>query len=203
MGESDHDLLEVPMSPEPLPDFRHVLLLSRGGLNAAELAECHGVLCGMICGENGNTAQDFLAHLSTLELAVDAGTALHDAMIEAFESTVQQLADAELRFNLWLPDDEQPLDERTQALAQWCTGFLAGLGVGGPLEKLSQEAAEALGDLQQIARAGFSAPSDDAEEMSQDEENEQAFVEIVEYVRVVTLILREELRGPGADDPIH
>jgi len=200
--------MENLMSPDPLPDFGHVLLLSRGELEAAELAECHGVLCGMICGENGNTAHDFMSHLATLELAVEAGTSLHDVMNEAFDSTMQQLADQELRFRLWLPDDEQPLEERTQSLAQWCTGFLAGLGVGGPLPELSEEATEALGDLQQIARAGLSsAQADDTEETAEpepdDEENEKAFYEIVEYVRVVTLILREEMRGPGVDDPIH
>jgi uncharacterized protein len=191
------------MPPDPLPDFRHAVLISHGGLDAAELAECHGVLCGMICGENGGTAEDFMRHLATLELAVEAGTALHEVMREAFASTVQQLADEELRFALWLPDDEQPLEERTRSLAQWCTGFLAGLGVGGPLQPLSAEATEALADLQQIARAGLSAYADEAEMPEQQEENEQAFSEIVEYVRVVALILREELRGPGVDDPIH
>jgi uncharacterized protein YgfB (UPF0149 family) len=191
------------MPPDQLPDFRHTLVLSRGGLDAAELAECHGVLCGMICRENGSTAKDFLAHLATLELAVGPGGALHDVMLEVFSSTVQQLADDELRFNLWLPDDEHSLDERTRSLAQWCTGFLAGLGLGGPLQALSDEAAEALSDLQQIARAGLSAYADDAGKMEADEENEQAFSEIVEYVRVVILILREELRGPDANDPIH
>jgi hypothetical protein len=102
-----------------------------------------------------------------------------------------------------LPDDEQPLGERTNSLAHWCTGFLAGLGVGGPMPDLSAEAAEALQDLQQIAMAGFLAQADDAADGAEDEVNETAFFEIVEYVRVVTLILREELRGPGVDDPIH
>jgi uncharacterized protein len=191
------------MPPDKLPDFRHALMLSRGGLDASELAECHGVLCGMVCRENGSTAADFLRHLVTLELAVNPGGALHDVMLEAFNSTVQQLADDELRFALWLPDDEHSLDERTQALAQWCTGFLAGLGLGGPLQALSDEASEALSDLQQIARAGLSAYADESGNAEGDEENEQAFSEIVEYVRVVILILREELRGPGVDDPIH
>lgn len=196
-------LSEVSMPPERLPDFRHTLALSRGGLDASELAECHGVLCGMICRENGSGPKDFLAHLATLELAVSPGGALHDVMLEVFNSTWQQLADDELRFNLWLPDDEYSLDERTRSLAQWCTGFLAGLGLGGPLQALSEEASEALSDLQQIARAGLSAYGDDAAATETDEENEQAFSEIVEYVRVVILILREELRGPGANDPIH
>jgi len=191
------------MPPDALPDFHHVLLLSHGGLDAPELAECHGVLCGMICGESGQTAQDFLSLLATLQLVAESDGMLHDAMIEAFESTVQQLEDEDMGFHLWLPDDDQPLSERTQSLAQWCTGFLAALGLGEPLSSLSGEAAEALQDLEQIARAGFSLHADDAGQKPVAEENEQAFSEIVEYVRIVTLILREELRGPGDDDRIH
>ena len=95
------------------------------------------------------------------------------------------------------------MDERTRSLAQWCTGFLAGLGLGAPLQALSEESSEALQDLQQIAQAGFSIQGDDADQEGLEEENEQAFFEIVEYVRVVTLILREELRGPGQGDQIH
>ena len=66
-----------------------------------------------------------------------------------------------------------------------------------------REAAEALDDVQQIARAGFASSADEAEALAQEEEDERAFVEIVEYVRVVILILREEWRGPRIDDPIH
>ncbi len=188
------------MSIERLPDFRHAVLMSHGSLDAAELAECHGVLCGILCGENGNTADHYFIHLAKLEFAVEAGSGLHEALTEAFESTVLLLEDEDLRFNLWLPDDEEPLRERTDSLAHWCTGFLAGLGVAGPLPTLSAEALEALQDVRQIAMAGFLGQADGDEEM---EDDETAFFEIVEYVRVVTLMLREELRGPGADDPIH
>lgn len=191
------------MAPDALPDFQHALLLSRGGLNAPELSECHGVLCGMICRGSIGSVNDFLSSLEELQLGTAAGSHLHEVMAEAFHSTQQQLADAELRFHLWLPDDDQPLEERTLALAQWCTGFLAGLGLGGPLQSMSVEAGEALEDLRQIAGAGFDTGPEKPGAIEPEEDDEQAFTEIVEYVRVVTLILREELRGPGADDPIH
>jgi len=182
-----------------LPDFHHTLMLSHGDLESAELSECHGVLCGMICGDHGHSAEEFMTHLGTLELLTESGAGLGDMMHEAFTSTMQQLSDEELRFDLWLPDDDQPLAERTLALAHWCTGLLAGLGLGGPMPALSDEATEALDDLKEIARAEFSDDSGGEEA----EANEQAFYEIVEYVRVVTLILREELRGPGTEDQIH
>ena len=66
----------------------------------------------------------------------------------------------------------------------------------GSLDGLSDEAGEALRDLQQIATACLSGDDDG-------EAEEQAFAEIVEYVRVVALVLREDLRGPGAGESIH
>ena len=192
------------MPPDPLPDFHHALMLSRGSLDAPELAECHGVLCGMICAETGKTADEFIAQLQSLQLLDQPGMALHEVMVEAFESTLQQLEDSDMQFSLWLPDDDQPLDQRTDALAQWCTGLLAGLGLAGSLPEISEEAREALDDLQQIARAAYATfDDDDALPVGGEEDDERAFTEIVEYVRVVTLMLREELRGPGADDAIH
>jgi uncharacterized protein YgfB (UPF0149 family) len=201
-----------------MPDFHHALLLSRGNLNAAELAECHGVLCGLICRNGAVTHQDYLAQLAALQLVEAPGQALHELLAEAHISTMQQLADMDLGFNLWLPDDDQPLEERTDSLAQWCTGFLAGIGLGGELPALSSEAVEALEDMRQIARASYPkvvitdadreevmdfASGDEDLDDPGEESDENAFMEIVEYVRVVTLMLCEEMRGPGADDRIH
>lgn len=211
------------MSPDPMPDFHHALLLSRGALNAAELAECHGVLCGLICRNGAVTHQDYLAQLAALQLVEDPGQPLKELFADAHISTMQQLADMDLGFNLWLPDDDQPLDERTDALAQWCTGFLAGIGLGGDLPALSEEALEALEDMRQIARASYPkvamTDADRAEVMDfasaemdlgdtdpadeGEESDENALMEIVEYVRVVTLMMCEEMRGPGAEDRIH
>jgi uncharacterized protein YgfB (UPF0149 family) len=211
------------MSPDPMPDFHHALLLSRGSLNAAELAECHGVLCGLICRNGAVTHQDYLVHLATLQLVDEPGKPLKELFADAHISTVQQLSDMDLGFNLWLPDDDQPLEERTDALAQWCTGFLAGIGLGGELPTLSEEAIEALEDMRQIARANYPkiaiTDADRAEVMDfvadeiaatglddeehADESDETAFMEIVEYVRVVTLMMCEEMRGPGLEDRIH
>lgn len=206
------------MSPDPMPDFHHAMLLSRGNLDAAELAECHGVLCGLICRNGAVTPSDYLAQLATLQLVAEPEKALAELFAEAHESTIQQLADIDMGFNLWLPDDDQPLNDRTDALAQWCTGFLAGIGLGGELPSLSEEATEALDDVRQIALAAYppvaitdaerdemlkyEAENTDTQEEGE-EVDENAFMEIVEYVRVVTLMLCEEMRGPGVEDRIH
>ena len=146
------------MSAPALPDFQHTLRLSQGNLDAAELAECHGVLCGLLCRELAASARDFIRHLLALKLLVQPGDALDAVLGELYESTVSQLADEDMGFSLWLPDDDEPLEERTIALGQWCMGFLAGLASGGQFNALSEEASEAIEDLQQIARAELTSP---------------------------------------------
>jgi len=188
------------MSAPALPDFELTTQLGQGDLDTAGLAECHGVLCGLVCRKSGGTASDFLHQLAQLQLLVNPDVDLCSALTEAFESTTQQLADEDMGFELWLPDDDELLEDRTIALAQWCSGFLAGLASGGQFDVLSEEAEEAIDDLQQIARAEFTAPEG---EVQDSEEDEIAFTEIVEYVRVVTLMMSEDFRGPGANDPIH
>jgi uncharacterized protein YgfB (UPF0149 family) len=188
------------MSVPSLPDFERAIRLSQGNLDAAELAESHGLLCGLLCRETNGTANDFMSQLAAMQLVVEPGVALEAVLAEAFESTMAQLEDEEFGFVLWLPDDEESLEERTIALAQWCSGFLAGLGSGGQLDALSEEAKEAIEDLQQIARAEISSPGQDVDDS---EEDEVAFTEIVEYVRVVALMLREDFRGPEQDEAIH
>ena len=99
---------------------------------------------------------------------------------------------------LWLPGDDETLEDRTMALAQWCSGYLAGLGSSGDdsLAALSDDGNDALKDLQQISAA-------DVTDTDESEEDENAFTEIVEYVRVVVLMIREDLRGPDGQDFIH
>jgi len=188
------------MAAPSLPDFERTLRLGSGDLDAAGLAESHGLLCGLVCRESCGNARDYLQQLAAMRLVVDPDEALHDALTEAWRSTVAQFDDEEFGFALWLPDDEEPLEDRAAALAHWCSGFLAGLGSGGQLDALSEEAREAIGDLQEIARAELSGPAGDE---GQNEEDEAAYNEIVEYVRVVALVLREDFRGPQANEVIH
>jgi uncharacterized protein YgfB (UPF0149 family) len=188
------------MSAPSLPDFDRTIKLSQGNLDTAELAECHGLLCGLLCRDSSSGAGDFLHHLEAMKLVVAPGGALSAVLTETWESTARQLEDEELGFTLWLPDDEESLEERTIALSQWCSGFLAGLASAGQLDALSEESKEAIDDLQQISAAEISTP---AGETRESEEDEAAYAEIVEYVRIVTLMMREDFRGPEQHEAIH
>ncbi|MGD8346329.1 MAG: UPF0149 family protein [Lysobacterales bacterium] len=186
------------MSSPALPNFENALQLSEGLLDSAELAECHGLLCGLLSGGVVTGAGEYLEQLAAMRLLARPEQEMAAVMVETFETTNAQLADEELGFELWLPSDDEALEDRTISLAQWCSGYLAGLG-HQKREVLSGEAREALEDLIEISRVEVAS----GDGGKGNEEEEKAFAEIVEYVRIVVLTLREEFRGPGNDDAIH
>ena len=120
------------------------------------------------------------------------GASLSDesaAMIErVFTATAASFGEQGMEFQPLLPDDEQPLNGRANALALWCTGFLYGLGTGqiSDLEALNGDVGEIVRDFTEISRA-----SGDAAE--QDDSNEQAYAELVEFIRVAAQVVFEEL----------
>ncbi len=186
------------MNSTRLPDFKHTLAIAQANLESPELAECHGIVCGLLCRLPDASLDDYLGLLDMLELLKSPGTALRMSLEELLITSMKQLSDEDMGLTLWLPNDDETLEERTMALAQWCSGFLAGIGSSGDetLKVLSEEANEALKDLQQISLA-------DVTDTEQSEEDENAFVEIVEYIRVVILMIKEDLRGPDLQDVIH
>jgi uncharacterized protein YgfB (UPF0149 family) len=186
------------MSTTHLPDFEHTLALTQGKLEASELAECHGVACGLLCRLPAATVDAYIDLLDMLELVKTPDEGLQMAFEELLNASKAQLSDEDMSITLWLPNDDEMLEERTMALSQWCSGFLAGVGSSGDetLQALSDEANDALKDIQQISTA-------DVSDTNESEEDEMAFVEIVEYIRIVTLMIREDLRGPEQQDLIH
>jgi uncharacterized protein YgfB (UPF0149 family) len=94
-------------------------------------------------------------------------------------------------FEPLLPDDDDRADIRTEALAHWCEGYLHGLVSGEHDATLkarlaAEPLADIIKDMLQITRATV---DDDEDEDSHDE----AYVEIVEYIRVAAQLFYEEL----------
>lgn len=164
-------------------------------------SETHGMMCGLLC--MGKTAEIPLAlgpQLLPPDHSPDNPVILefHAQLQTVHEQTVQQINDSLLEFDLIMPDESESLAIRTEALAQWCQGFIFGLGLGGYREDKSGEgdAVELIRDFAEIARAGY---DDDA---AADEEEERAFTEVLEYVRVGVLLILEELQPVKLQSPI-
>lgn len=189
------------MSVNQLPDFDLAVAISQDVLDSAALSESHGVVCGLLIQRHNAELVHFIGLLASLELVRQPAPDVQELLAELMATTLAHLNDEELGLQLWLPEDSQPLLLRTQALGHWCNGFLAALGAQSEqaLQSLSDEGKEALTDVAQIAKADIGPP----EGSEQIEEDEQAFAEIVEYLRIAVLILHEDLRRPLPADSIH
>lgn len=168
-----------PVPAIELPDLSAVDAQSRQLALAASSSELHGALCGWLAG-GGASLREWPAKV----LADDAiATPEADSALDRLRlASAAQLSDRSFDFALLLPDADASLSERSGALFDWCRGFLGGFGLAGAsANALSVEGREALGDLAKLAVA---QPQDDG-----DEEDEEALVEIEEFVRVAALLL--------------
>ncbi|MCW9014710.1 MAG: UPF0149 family protein [Gammaproteobacteria bacterium] len=162
------------------------------GKTDAELtaAESHGVLCGMACAggrvELGDWLNQVYEELDLNNMLIKEASQL---LVGLHQSTQQQLNDPEAGFQLFLPDDEQDLASRTDALAQWCQGFSYGLAAGGLKEevKLPEDTQELIRDMVEIGRA-------DPDDIEGGDADEDAYMQIHEYVRMGVLLINEELQ---------
>jgi uncharacterized protein len=154
-------------------------------------SECHGFLCGHFCASNTVAAELWQDHLLT---GIDDAADLDDcfAILSRLADRVsEEILAEDISFSLLLPDDESTISERSSALAEWCTGFISGLGLGGLGEKppLIDECDEFIKDLVSLSRMETAAEDD--------EEAEAALFEIVEYIRVGVIMLHQEWHQMG------
>lgn len=157
-----------------------------------DAAQAHGLLAGRLA--TGGTAAGFEWLSQVLEGTSEGGALRAECerlLGELFQATYRQLAERLSGFEPMLPDDAENPAERTAALARWCEGFLNGLVCRDHADALKarlaeEPLAEIIRDLLQLTRA---AVEDDADV----ESDEIAYVEIVEYLRVVAQLAFEEL----------
>jgi uncharacterized protein YgfB (UPF0149 family) len=167
----------------------------------SEPAEAHGTLAGSLCTAVTYRFEDWLSEILPQGHAQAPATTA--TLQEIYAETAQSLIGVDAEFDLLLPEEEQSIDARTAALAQWCQGFLYGLGSRAidDASRLPGDAGEVVRDLSEITRAAVDE-RDDAES------NESAFTELVEFVRVGVQLVFAELepvRGHSglADGSVH
>lgn len=149
-------------------------------------AEFHGTACGMLCTRPDPRLDQWIDEIVITEHRPQSRN-WSRPLCESVESARRAFDDGNYSLELLLPGDDVPIDERSRALSDWCSGFLFGLGMAGGhvTEGLSDDAREVVVDLTEFTRI------DAADDYS--EGAEKAFQEIVEYVRVGVLLIYEEL----------
>ena len=188
--------MENYLSGEQALDFDEFAnqLLEQG----AEQSPAHlqGAVCGVLCGAGARDPEYCLASVSqALELGLHGELAENCLRLAA--ATQQAMADEEFDFHLFMPDDEVEIEQRVQALADWCSGFLAGYAMSAATPEgvaVAEETSEVLKDVAAIAEATVDAESDP-------DESENHIFELTEYLRFATLNLfmnaNENLDDPG------
>lgn len=168
-------------------------------------ADAHGALCGMLCARGTIELSEWVDHV--IGEQEHGNELLHDVvhkLSELHQSTLEMMNDATGDFKLLLMDDDDPLPERVESLAAWCQGFIYGLAAGGIKEgsELPEDTAELMKDMIEISRAGQDVDDAGIEE-SDDNDDELAYMEIEEYVRMGVLLIYEELQPLQSTQTIH
>ncbi|MEM7294324.1 MAG: UPF0149 family protein [Pseudomonadota bacterium] len=172
---------------------------------SAELgaAECHGMFCGVLCA-SGQLNVEAMANqlLTTADSANAAQREAVGTLGAMLNASVEQLQGEAFDLELMLPADDSPLPDRSLALGLWCQGFVTGLSAGGLTRDtdLQKDANELLLDITNISRT-----LQDVESMAdaEGEEEEAAFAEVEEYVRLGVMYIHEELRALRPDKQVH
>jgi len=156
-------------------------------------SETHGLAAGMLCVRFD---ADFNRWLTAVFDTDDQLNALDDddkqMLMALFQGTLELLEADEFIFDLLLPDDDERIGVQASALSEWCQGFLYGvayMGVGDDKD-WQEESRGILRDLMEISRL-------DAD--NTDDSDEQAFMELHEYVRVGVHMLLQELQPSDED----
>jgi uncharacterized protein YgfB (UPF0149 family) len=157
-------------------------------------SETHGLAAGMLCvGFDADFDRWMTAIFDTDQQQDELGDGDKQILMALFQGTQELLGADEFIFDLLLPDDDERIGVQAGALSEWCQGFLYGvayMGVGDDKE-WEEESRGVLRDLMEISRL-------DAD--NTDDSDEQAFVELHEYVRIGVHMLLEELQPPDEGD---
>lgn len=178
------------------PEIQEILIKIN---SISDVAESHGIACGMLVI---NTSANKLVWIKQLMGEIEEQSIPSAAVIEPmkfwFDEIKNQLHDSNLRFELSLPDDNQPLESRVTALQEWCRGFILGVAMSDvkDFNKLPEDTQELITDFSRIS-------AEEEFDLDNADEAEISYADISQYVRIGVLLINEELQPIKATSTIH
>lgn len=176
-----------------LPDYIDVEQSLSRARAAVSAGEAHGILCGFICAgketDGRGWVEPLLGHLDMNDVSAKECRGL---LIKLYEVSGHQLKEMAFDFQVLLPDDDDALSARAAVLGDWCQGFMSGLGLAGlDIESAqSEDSKDALYHFSEIAKIDY-------DNLDISEDDERAYTEVVEYVRMAVLMIYAELATSG------
>ncbi len=173
-----------------MPHYQKVNNLFSLSDHLPSAAEAHGLICGFICAGNRLDGKSWLDPI--LGAAQGVAKELIEncklILLELYEISSIKLQSFEFDFELLLPEDEESLQYRAEALSHWCQGFIIALNRAGvtEVEMRTQDAKDALTHILEISKLNY-------ETIDISEKDEQAYTEVMEYVRMAVLMVYAEI----------
>jgi len=158
-------------------------------------AEAHGILCALMCAGAPKAEESWIADLLAGANDSDIQTReCRHSLQELAAHTREEILGSGCGVTPLLPGDSVSLAERAEGLYDWSRGFLYGLGLSGvDRARLSEQGREVFDDFAAITHL-------DLDDLGDSEDNEQALMELTEFVRVAAMLVYEEqnpLRKPN------
>lgn len=177
------------------PDYSMMQELLRTSLPDCTPATLHGVITGLLSSGAPDIDEEDIATLMQQEFT----PVIAQLVSRLVTTTRSQLQELDYSFQLVLPQDEAALATRVLALGHWCDSFTAGFSAGFVQGEaaLGEEGREALTDIAQLA----GLVDEDTDDLDDDEGD---YMELVEYVRMATVTLYQQLAAPvAAEEPVE
>lgn len=152
----------------------------------ANRAELQGALCGLLCLNPRTNRNHWYQDLYQQAVANERE---NEQLTTLFDDTLQSLDSLEFHFTLALPDDDVALSSRIIAMTDWCHGLMYGLSIAGLSDEieLSKDSQGFISDLVKISQA-------DHQLVTEENEDENDFAELCEYLRMGLFVLYNELQ---------
>lgn len=168
----------------------------------ASPAELHGQLCGYLASGVGLPLEDWLTMVVDFcDIDNWKEEASRTAIVELYTATVSLFKNGDYALEPVMADEDAELSDRGTTLSQWAHGFLAGYGLSGQKENLSDDATQVLRDF-----ANISAMQAEMSALEDNNDNETDLTELVEYVRLSAMMLYAEHHGvdeASQQDKLH
>ncbi|KIF55052.1 YecA/YgfB family protein [Vibrio owensii] len=177
------------MSEITLPEYQSIAAELKSASLAVTPAELHGLLVGMLSGGlaiNDQTWQPILFDYTNESMGwPSSALALAQSV---FQVTVNELTGTSMELSLLLPDEagEEGLFALADGVSDFVNHFISGMGLAGiAIDKASDDAKEALADLEEIAKLGID---------EDDDLGEQALLleQVIEHVKACVLTIHAE-----------
>jgi uncharacterized protein YgfB (UPF0149 family) len=171
------------MNQKSMPDYETLSRVLLETTNQLHPSEVHGIISGVL---SGNVKQK--VNWEEMVTGGEDPTKTHELLQTLYAASARQLEDFLFEFQLMLPPDSEGLSTRAEALTLWCQGYLTGLKLAEVqlMGRSKNDITEAIDDMIEIAKMNY-------EDVVASEEDEVAYIELVEYVRMAAILIYQDM----------